>query len=103
MPVEMGSAETGGGSHVTIWHSRFALASETLSHFDAKVIAILSEHLLSIRLLHQQVCTPVYATWLATQARRRRWTLWARRPRQLPAWREPLAGRDTEVDRPPSK
>lgn len=84
-----------GTGQGTAWHSRFVLTSDTLPLFEAKVLAILNEQMLTIR-LRRQGCAIVDATWLATQAERRR----ARtRPLRLPDWREQLAGRDTDAIR----
>ena len=49
------------------WHSRFTLSHDTLPQFQDKVIAILNEHMFSIR-LRAQGCAMVDATWLATRA-----------------------------------
>jgi hypothetical protein len=49
------------------WHSRFALSADTLAYFQSKVITIVNEHLLSIR-LRAQGCAMVDASWLATPA-----------------------------------
>jgi hypothetical protein len=85
----------GTGQGVT-WHSRFELTAETLPYFEQKVLAILNEHLLSIR-LREQGCATVDATWLATRAARR----WGRSPlAEIPHWAEQLAGRDTDPVRP---
>ncbi len=87
-------AGTGQG---TTWHSRFALTSATLPYFHSKVIAILNEHLLTIR-LRQQGCAIMDATWLATQSSRGAQTL-----PSVPDWREQLAGRDTDPMIVPSR
>jgi len=52
---------TGQGS---IWHSRFELNVDTLRHFEAKALAILNEHLLSLRIQAQGTAL-VDATWMA--------------------------------------
>jgi len=58
---------TGDGNGLgTSWHSRFDLTAATLGYFEAKALAILNEHLLSIR-LRQAGCTMVDATWLAAR------------------------------------
>lgn len=80
-----------GTGQGTVWHSRFELGPDTLPYFEAKVLAILNEHLLTLR-LRRQGCIPVDATWLATQVGRYGGDL------ELPAiprWREQLAERDT--------
>jgi len=55
----------GTGQGVT-WHSRFDLSAETLAHFQQKAMAIINEHLLSIRL--REIGHPlVDVTWLSSQ------------------------------------
>lgn len=56
---------TGQGS---AWHSRFALNADTLGHFEAKSLAILNEHLLSLRLQAQGTAL-ADATWMAVSLR----------------------------------
>jgi len=75
------------------WHSRFDLSDDTLPLFQDKVMAILNEHLLSIR-LRAQGCAMVDATWLATRAK----TLTpAGQPLGLiPSWRRQITERDTD-------
>ena len=75
------------------WHSRFTLSHDTLSLFQDKVVAILNEHLLSIR-LRAQGCAMVDATWLATRAK----TLTpAGEPLgPIPSWRRQITERDTD-------
>jgi hypothetical protein len=46
------------------WHSQFRLTKKTLGYFQAKTLAILNEHMFSIR-LRLQGCALVDATWLA--------------------------------------
>jgi hypothetical protein len=61
---------TGGGTGVrngALWHSRLRLGSETLEHFEAKSMAILNEHMLSIR-LRLQGCSLVDASWLSVRS-----------------------------------
>lgn len=76
------------------WHSRFALSPETLPQFQNKVIAILNEHMFSVR-LRAQGCAMVDATWLAT------WAGKSARDGQplgvIPSWRRQLIGRDTDA------
>jgi hypothetical protein len=83
-------AGTGQG---TIWHSRFALTADTLPHFQAKVLSMLNEHMLSIR-LRGQGCDLVDATWLATQVAR---GASASALEAIPPWRVQLAQRDTDA------
>jgi hypothetical protein len=82
-----------GTGQGTTWHSRFVLDAATLPFFEAKALAILNEHMLSIR-LRRQSCQLVDATWLATEA--------ARRPAAsslvpIPDWRDQLARRDNDA------
>jgi hypothetical protein len=84
---------TGAGTGQGVeWHSRFALSHDTLPLFQGKVVAILNEHMLSIR-LRAQGCAMVDATWLATRAGK------LARDRQplgpIPSWRRQLTERDT--------
>jgi hypothetical protein len=84
---------TGDGTGQGVaWHSRFQLDATTLPLFEAKTMAILTEHWLSIR-LRRQGCAIVDATWLATQAAR----LGRAGVETLPGWRIQLAGRDTDA------
>ena len=85
---------TGGGTGQGVeWHSRFLLSPETLPQFQNKVIAILNEHMFSIR-LRAQGCAMVDATWLATRVR-------ALGPDEslgpVPSWRKQLTERDTDA------
>lgn len=58
---------TGEGTGQKVqWHSRFELSETTFPYFQKKVIAILNEHLLGIR-LRVQGCALVDITWLAKQ------------------------------------
>jgi len=78
------------------WHSRFKLDAETLPLFEAKSLAILNEHALTLR-LREQGCAAVDATWLATVSAKRRdgrSGLGA-----IPSWREQLAQRDVDAVR----
>lgn len=81
----------GTGQGVT-WHSRFELTRESLPMFEAKCLAILNEHGLTMR-LRAQGCHIVDAHWLASQ-------LVGRTSQQLPtpfpSWRHQLAGRDVD-------
>jgi len=88
-----------GTGQGTTWHSRFGLTQETLQFFRAKVLAILNEHMLAIR-LRRQGCALVDATWLATQASRR---ARASTLGPIPHWRDQLAGRDTDAVRLPDR
>lgn len=55
---------TGDGTGMeTRWHSRFELTDDSLARFEAKALAILNEHLLTIR-LRAQGCRMVDTTWL---------------------------------------
>jgi hypothetical protein len=83
---------TGGdiGQGVT-WHSVFRLTQETLPEFERKALAILNEHLFSIRLRALR-CRVVDATWLWTQlAQEDREVNWAL------GWREQLATRGVDA------
>jgi len=79
------------------WHSRFVLSQDTLPLFQNKVVAILNEHMLSIR-LRAQGCAMVDATWLATRAR----TLVpaGRLLGRIPNWRQQITERDTDPASP---
>jgi hypothetical protein len=73
------------------WHSRFALAKDTLPAFEAKARAILNEQLLSIR-LQALGCRLIDVTWLSAMLRRQAlaedaWNA---------SWREQLANRDRD-------
>jgi hypothetical protein len=58
---------TGDGTGIgKRWHSRFDLTDDSLAGFEAKALAILNEHLLTIR-LRTQGCAIVDATWLSTR------------------------------------
>jgi hypothetical protein len=78
-------AGTGQG---TEWHSRFELTAGTLDFFERKVLAILNEQMLSIR-LRTQGCALADTVWAATALARDR-----RLPEPVPPWRLQLAGRD---------
>jgi hypothetical protein len=80
-----------GTGQGTTWHSRIQLDAATLPFFEAKVAAILNEHLMSIR-LRRQGCAIVDATWLGTQARRSGQSVIA----AIPDWRSQLAARDVD-------
>jgi hypothetical protein len=76
------------------WHSRFTLSQDTLPQFQDKVVAILNEHMFSIR-LRAQGCAMVDTTWLAT---------WAGKSARdgeplgpIPSWRRQLTERDTDA------
>jgi hypothetical protein len=82
-----------GTGQGVVWHSRFALTSETLSYFQEKVLAMLNEFMLSVR-LSRQGSALLDATWLSSHA--------ARIGRSaaigvIPAWRHQLAQRDTDA------
>lgn len=82
-----------GTGQGVVWHSRFMLSQETLPQFQNKVVAILNEHMFSIR-LRAQGCAMVDTTWLATRAKAlgRRGALGT-----IPTWREQLTKRDTDA------
>ncbi len=85
-----------GTGQGVVWHSRFQLTPETLPHFQAKVLAMLNEQMLAVR-LRRQGCALVDATWLATQAARRNLST-ALKP--IPDWRTQLRQRDTDAATP---
>ncbi len=71
------------------WHSSFGLSYKTLDWFQNKTLAILNEHMLSIR-LRAQGCAMVDVTWLAGQAK-------SGQPiRRLPPWQKQITARDTD-------
>jgi hypothetical protein len=71
---------------------------DTLPLFQNKVVAILNEHLLSIR-LRAQGCAMLDATWLATRARM---LVPAGQPLgPIPSWRKQITERDIDPA-PPS-
>jgi hypothetical protein len=76
------------------WHSRFTLSHDTLPHFQSKVVAILNEHMFSIR-LRAQGCAMVDTTWLATRARTSKKDGQPLGP--IPSWRQQLTERDTDA------
>jgi len=79
-----------GTGQGTEWHSRFDLTDETISLFEAKALAILNEHALSIR-LRALGATTVDVTWFANCLRQQgQGRLTAMR---LPHWREQLEAR----------
>jgi hypothetical protein len=86
-------AGTGQG---VIWHSRFALDTETLPLFEAKVLTVLNEHALSLR-LRAQGCAMVDATWLAAQLGSMVGV--KKQPGEWPHWRDQLARRDVDAVR----
>src|SRR5271166_487343 len=85
---------TGDGTGQGVeWHSRFVLSQETLPQFQNKVIAILNEHMFSVR-LRAQGCAMVDTTWLATRAKGLgRGELLG----PIPSWRKQLTERDTDA------
>jgi len=86
---------TGDGTGQGVeWHSRFTLSGDTLPHFQNKVVAILNEHLFSIR-LRAQGCAMVDATWLATRAGKLGSNGQPLGP--IPSWRKQLTERDTDA------
>jgi hypothetical protein len=84
-------AGTGQG---VIWHSRFGLDQKALVLFEAKALAILNEHALTI-CLRAQGCATVDTTWLA--ARVARFGSAAVSRGVIPHWRDQLAGRDVDA------
>lgn len=86
---------TGAGTGQGVqWHSRFELTTETFSMFRSKVLAILNEHMLAVR-LRGQGCSVVDATWLASRPRSE--------PLQIiPSWQYQLTHRDTDTVQPGS-
>lgn len=86
---------TGSGTGQGVeWHSRFKLSGETMSLFKAKVLAILNEHMLSIR-LRAQGCAMVDATWLGTCASRSKRC--DERLSTIPFWALQLSQRDIDA------
>jgi hypothetical protein len=85
-----------GTGQGVVWHSRFIINPETLLYFQAKVIAMLNEQMLAIR-LQRQGCALVDATWLAALDRTRK-TIGP-----FPAWQTQLSERDTDAVRLPSQ
>lgn len=82
---------TGGdiGQGVT-WHSRLTPTADTLPVFESKALAILNEHLLSIR-LRAQGCLLTDVTWLSAMLQAGTNIDWST------SWRGQLAGRDREA------
>ncbi|MBV9358518.1 MAG: hypothetical protein JO023_23655 [Chloroflexi bacterium] len=74
-----------------IWHSRFRLTDETLGLFEAKALAILNEHLLSMR-LGAQGCAMVDVSWLAL---RQSQVAPGEPVGPIPSWRSQIAERAT--------
>jgi len=74
------------------WHSTFSLTRDTVRAFEQKALAILNEHLLSIR-LQAQGCRLVDVTWLSTMLARQA-------AHEIPlgtSWREQVANRDRDA------
>jgi hypothetical protein len=80
-----------GTGQGTEWHSRFDLSAETLTFFENKTLAILNEHLLSVR-LRAQGSRLVDMTWAAGLTDRGKSL-----PRLIPPWRYQLAERDVDA------
>lgn len=78
---------TGQGVH---WHSRFVLCEETLPWFEAKVLSIVNEHMLSVR-LRAQGCAMVDATWLAGRLEELKQT--GQCLGSIPSWRTQLVAK----------
>jgi len=85
----------GTGQGVT-WHSRFALDEAELARFQAKALAVVNEHALSIR-LRAQGCATVDAIWLAGRIARQRFR--SPRPLRFPDWQTQLAERTVHARR----
>lgn len=85
------SEGTGQG---TAWHSRFDVSPETLRLFEDKTLAIINEHMLTVR-LRAQGTRVLDQTWLAGHR-----TACLPLPAVWPAWREQLAARDDVPVRP---
>jgi hypothetical protein len=81
-----------GTGQGVVWHSRFTINSETLPYFRAKVIAMLNEQMLAIR-LQRQGSALVDATWLASLDRSSK----TRGIGAFPNWRIQLSERDTDA------
>ncbi len=82
---------TGDGTGQGVeWHSRFALSHDTLATFESKAVAIVNEHLLSIR-LRTQGCAMLDATWLAGRAQVL--TPIGQQLGAIPSWRRQIADR----------
>ncbi|MFE0758469.1 hypothetical protein ACFW16_31210 [Inquilinus sp. NPDC058860] len=77
-----------GTGQGTEWHSRFELTAGTLDFFEQKAVAILNEHMLSVR-LRAQGCALADTTWAAATLARD-----GHLPNLTPPWRVQLAGRD---------
>lgn len=83
---------TGNGTgQGTLWHSRFALTEATRRFFEDKAVAMLNEHLLSIR-LRALGCRLVDVTW--AQGRLAGGGSW---PETIPDWRTQLADRPVDA------
>jgi hypothetical protein len=85
-----------GTGQGVVWHSRFDLDQSALALFEAKTLAILNEHALTIR-LRAQGCATVDATWLATRVGRFGSATVSQGV--IPHWCDQLAGRDVDAVR----
>jgi hypothetical protein len=86
---------TGGGTgQGIVWHSRLNLDLQTLKLLEAKALAILNEHALTIR-MRAQGSAIVDATWLAVRVARVGGAAVSRGT--IPDWRDQLAGRDVDA------
>ncbi len=83
------TSDRGTGQGVN-WHSRFNLTPESLALFEEKTLAILNEHMFSIR-LRRQGCRLIDQTWFATELARRDF-----QGAVFPGWRYQLAKRDVD-------
>jgi hypothetical protein len=89
---------TGDGTGMeTRWHSSFDLTDDSLAQFEAKALAILNEHLLTIR-LRAQGCALLDATWLS--ARRAQFEA-ATALESIPAWRWQVNAREAMLRQQP--
>jgi hypothetical protein len=85
---------TGSGTgQGTEWHSRFELTTESIDYFEAKALAILNEHSLSIRMRSHGANT-VDATWFASHLDR---SQTGAKSLYIPHWREQLKQREPYV------
>jgi hypothetical protein len=87
---------TGNGTGQNVqWHSRFDLSQETLALFEQKTLAIVNEHMLTVRLCELGY-NVVDTTWLAAEldsGRMARDIEWDR------SWTDQLAGRSIALER----
>jgi hypothetical protein len=91
--VDWLTSEMGTGQG-TAWHSRFELTQKTHGLFEDKALAIVNEHLLSIR-LRSLGCRTVDVIWLSTMLNG------GGLPDEVPGWRQQLASRAFDASEPP--